>query len=62
MLEYMGMCEIEVKPTELFLGLSEKPNLHSLQIIVSAVIILTDVLAGQMLASSIKGDIVSRIV
>lgn len=41
MLEYMSMCEIEVKPTKLFLGLSEKPNLHSLQIIVSAVIIPT---------------------
>lgn len=39
MLDSMDVYEIEIKPTELFCGLNEQPNVHSLQIIVGAIII-----------------------
>lgn len=58
MLEYVGVCEIEIKPTELFSGLNEQPNVHSLQIVARSIIIPAGCADGGMLASSVKTDIV----
>lgn len=59
MLEHVGVCEIEIKPTELFSGLNEQPNVHSLQRVARAIIIPAGCADGGTLVSSVKTDTVA---
>lgn len=60
MVEYRGVCEVEIKPTELFSGLKEQPTVHSFPLPVSATATPTGVPDGGARTPSAKGLVVSH--